>query len=254
MKDLIFYTFKSKHSQAYSSYRAQNLENKKISFVQTPANLFSHDSDYFGCYLAKLSEHEKVATLKERFDDSVLQYKKYASTSISGFKKPPGVIGLLNDIETILDSSTVKHTSLYHRIKWITVEPGRQVIGSFHPISNNFYKYAYEKDAIYEPINSRGEVIKRMPCPETERPPRNYKKQNDGFGSEEDSEEEKESNENEKCEKTKLEVEKQDPIDESSDDGETKQYPESDDIPLSIIDTNYSGSAEVLQYNISHVE
>ncbi|KAG2379138.1 hypothetical protein C9374_007776 [Naegleria lovaniensis] len=48
----------------------------------------------------------------------------------------------LNDINKILHASKQRST-LPRKIKWITVEPGRQFVGSFHPETRNFFKDAY---------------------------------------------------------------------------------------------------------------
>ncbi|KAF0984457.1 hypothetical protein FDP41_000356 [Naegleria fowleri] len=57
----------------------------------------------------------------------------------------------LNDVTSVLHASGGKST-ISPDVKWITIEPGRQYIGSFHPSTTNFYKDAYTSQLAKKPV------------------------------------------------------------------------------------------------------
>ncbi|KAG2379336.1 hypothetical protein C9374_007475 [Naegleria lovaniensis] len=61
--------------------------------------------------------------------------------------KQPFFVQTLNDIDGILNITHCKEYALPQKIKWITIEPGRQYVGSFHPSTINFFADAYSKAA-----------------------------------------------------------------------------------------------------------
>jgi len=56
----------------------------------------------------------------------------------------------INDVESIINSSHILAPlhDISPRIEWVTEQPGRQLVGSFHPVrsigNNNFYACAYD--------------------------------------------------------------------------------------------------------------
>ena len=56
----------------------------------------------------------------------------------------PHFIYALNDISTIMNNQP-QASLLSSKIEWVTVDPGSQRIGSFHPTSINFYQGAYSE-------------------------------------------------------------------------------------------------------------
>ncbi|KAL9656478.1 hypothetical protein ABK040_005242 [Willaertia magna] len=58
----------------------------------------------------------------------------------------PFFIYKLNDVQSVLHVPDKDNDStLKNDVEWITIEPGRQYVGSFNPTTNNFYKDAYNK-------------------------------------------------------------------------------------------------------------
>ncbi|KAG2387067.1 hypothetical protein C9374_002102 [Naegleria lovaniensis] len=65
--------------------------------------------------------------------------------------KKPHFEFALNDVTSVLHASG-DNSTISPDVKWITVEPGRQYIGSFHPSTTNFYKDAYTSQLAKKPV------------------------------------------------------------------------------------------------------
>jgi hypothetical protein len=55
----------------------------------------------------------------------------------------PSVLFTLNDIDTILNNSGENLSTIVGPIRWLTINPGTQMVGSFNPVTKNFYEEAY---------------------------------------------------------------------------------------------------------------
>jgi hypothetical protein len=55
----------------------------------------------------------------------------------------PSILATMDDVETILDNTNNTLSTITGRIQWLTINPGTQMVGSFNPVSKNFYEDAY---------------------------------------------------------------------------------------------------------------
>ena len=107
-----------------NSIRTKHLELSKV--------LDSKESDYLDLTAIKY-DRKPPAKL---FKSINIQVSKLLETHF--------FIHSLNDLETILNrENSLDSTDVPNRIEWNTVNPTTQRVGSFNPISTNFYKVCF---------------------------------------------------------------------------------------------------------------
>jgi hypothetical protein len=69
----------------------------------------------------------------------------YIRLNIKNVDFKPNFVYSLNNINQILDNEDEYSSTITGPIEWLTVNPGTQMVGSFNPITSNFYEDAYTR-------------------------------------------------------------------------------------------------------------
>ncbi|KAL0487800.1 hypothetical protein AKO1_008717 [Acrasis kona] len=96
-----------------------------------------------------------------RYEKNLLHYRdKINSTYKSDF------LVCLNQIDPILNNHDDSFTCIVGQIKWLTVNPGTQIVGSFNPVDTNFYECAYTRTEQQQKIVELAREVYLQECQE----------------------------------------------------------------------------------------